>query len=186
MDNLKKKQVSAETRRRERGFLVAPLVALRLCGLLLLSGLLFFPQSALAHGTEIEAGTATGVQLFAQFDDGSPMANAQVLVYAPDDPETPWLRGEADENGYFAFVPDGSLAGSWDINVRTSGHGDWVYLTLDEGGATEIVSSGGGFTVPQIVLMSAAVIWGFVGTALYFRRERQPGALVNEQAASAD
>ena len=79
-------------------------------------------------------GTTTGVQIYARFDDGTPMANAQVLVYAPDDPETPWLRGEADDEGYFAFVPNAALAGRWDINVRTAGHGDWVYLTLEDGG----------------------------------------------------
>ncbi len=141
--------------------------------LLVLSALLSTPQSAFAHGTEIDTGTTTGVQIYARFDDGTPMTNAQVLVYAPDDPETPWLRGEADEEGYFAFVPDAALSGRWDVNVRTAGHGDWVYLTLEDGGATEVVSSSG-FTTPQIVLMSAAIVWGFIGTALYFRREQRP------------
>lgn len=37
---------------------------------------------------------------------------------------------------------------------------------------TGTASAGGGFTVPQIILMSASVIWGLVGTALYFARGR--------------
>jgi hypothetical protein len=34
------------------------------------------------------------------------------------------------------------------------------------------LSSSGGFTSFQIILMSASVIWGFVGTALYFSSKR--------------
>lgn len=127
-----------------------------------------------AHGTDIVYAVGPQVQLQAKFDTGEPMANAQITVYSPEDPANPWLVGEADAEGNFAFAPDVTLPGRWDIFVRTAGHGDSLYVELDEGGAVVAGSTSGGFTVPQIVLMSASVIWGMIGTALYFARGKSP------------
>lgn len=135
--------------------------------------LLLITSTALAHGTKIGLNEVEAVEIEARFDNGDPMAEAQVAVYAPTDRATPWLTGQADVNGHFVFVPDRALAGQWDIQLRTAGHGDWVYLDMAEGNITELRGSGGGFTLAQIVLMSAAVIWGFVGTALYFMGSRK-------------
>lgn len=153
--------------------------------------------SAQAHGTDIAYTVGTQVQLQANFDSGEPMANAQVTVYAPDDPATPWLMGEADAEGRFAFAPDTTIPGRWDVFVRTAGHGDSLYFDIDENTAiTGVASTGGGLTLPQIILMSASVIWGMVGTALYFARGRtkdavhqgavEQGAAHNEQQKSGD
>lgn len=135
-------------------------------------------STALAHGTEIGLNEVAAVEIDARFDNGDPMAEAQVTVYAPTDRATPWLTGLADANGHFVFVPDRALSGQWDIQLRTAGHGDWVYLDVAEGDITELRGSGGGLTIPQIVLMSAAVIWGFVGTALYFMGNRKEESVI--------
>lgn len=127
-------------------------------------------QPLSAHGTEIALGEVNAIAINARFDNGDPMSNAQISIYAPNDPASPWLHGEADANGHFVFVPDTAIPGQWDIQVRTAGHGDWVYVDIAEGTVTELRSSSGGLTTMQIVLMSGAVIWGLVGTALYFSR----------------
>ena len=132
---------------------------------LLALALLAVVGTVTAHGVRITYTIALTVQLQAEFDNGDPMADAQVLVYAPDDPATPWLTGQADENGRFSFVPDPTLPGTWDVQVRSAGHGDMIHIPVEEQGP---LSGGTGFTPAQIVLMAAAVIWGFVGTALYF------------------
>lgn len=127
-----------------------------------------------AHGPGIETETVTGIEVNAKFDDGTPMINAQITVYAPDDPETAWLQGVADEEGYFVFVPDLSIPGRWDISVRTAGHGDIIYVTIDENASvTEIVSASVGMTTTQRILMAVLGIWGLVGTALYFSRNKE-------------
>jgi hypothetical protein len=57
---------------------------------------------------------------------------------------------------------------SGDVVISASG-------TVEQGGslpvnAAEVV---GGFTPAQVAVMSVSVIWGFVGTALYFSARRR-------------
>lgn len=127
-----------------------------------------------AHGASIAYTIAPTVHITATYDSGEPMIQAQVTVYAPDDPATPWLLGETDDAGGFSFVPDPELPGVWAVQVRQAGHGDILHIQIGAAGAS-LTGSTGGFTPLQIVVMAAAVIWGFVGTALYFsnRQARQ-------------
>ena len=127
-------------------------------------------QSTSAHGTDINYKLTTAVEIEALFDTGEPMADAQVIVYAPDDPEQPWLKGQADDQGRFVFAPDPSISGRWDVSIRTAGHGEIVYIPVNEGDIT-VVASGGPNTL-QTVIMSLAGLWGFVGTALFFSRRK--------------
>lgn len=246
--------------------------------LLSISIMLGLASVAYAHGVVINytVNEETGeLEFEALFDNGEPMANAQVTIYAPDDPAKPWLTAKADENGRYAFAPD--QVGEWDVQFRVAGHGDIVHINIEaifepaevtteanvaeveaeavteavaaenapeatvvaadgnqageavaevaHTGSTDmehnmeqmthdaspqedtaaegqaiaageatakeaaaetkpaaspriVVSSGsssssaGGFTVAQILLMSASVIWGFIGTALYFQSKR--------------
>ena len=127
-------------------------------------------MTASAHGARIEYKINMAVEIHATYDTGEPMGGGQVTVYAPDDPSTPWLTGVCDEDGRFTFRPDPSKPGTWDVQVRQSGHGDMVHIPIGEGMMT--TAGVGGFGFLQIVLMSACVIWGLVGTALYFSRRR--------------
>ena len=124
-----------------------------------------FAGTVHAHGAEIEYTLSTAVELVATYDTGEPMAGGQVTVYAPDDPATPWLIGVCDDEGRFAFTPDPGKPGTWDVQVRQAGHGDMVHIAIGEGAAD---SGGAGFSAAQIMLMAACVVWGFVGTALFF------------------
>jgi nickel transport protein len=125
--------------------------------------------TALAHGARIDYTVNMAIEIVAAYDSGEPMAEAQVTIYAPDDLETPWLTGTTDDEGRFIFTPDPAIPGTWDVQVRQAGHGDIVHIPVGEG----VTSAGStGFTTVQIILMSACVIWGFVGTALYFSRRK--------------
>jgi nickel transport protein len=141
----------------------APLAALLLALLLAVT----IVGTAAAHGATIAYSTTLGVEIVALYDSGEPMAQAQVAVYAPDDPATVWLAGTTDDEGRFSFSPDPALPGTWDVQVRQGGHGHIVHIPIEEG---TLSSGSSGFTPLQIVLMSASVIWGFAGTALYFSR----------------
>ncbi|MBN1201625.1 MAG: carboxypeptidase regulatory-like domain-containing protein [Anaerolineae bacterium] len=142
-----------------------------------------------AHGVKITYTVTFSptIAIEAAYDTGEPMANAQVIVYAPDDPKTPWLTGECDDDGRFSFSPDPSKPGTWEIQVRQAGHGEWLKIPLDEEmmqSGQGVVTEGGdeGFSTAQIVLMSACVIWGFVGTALFFQSRRPPAQEPGEAA----
>lgn len=96
---------------------------------------LTFAATAYAHGVVITYTLkANGeVELFADFDTGEPMAEAQVTIYSPEDPLTPWLTGTADARGRYVFIIDPEMPGIWDIQYRKAGHGDIVHLQLEEG-----------------------------------------------------
>lgn len=139
--------------------------------LLLVSVLLLSTAgAAFAHGARIEYTISMAVEIQATYDSGEPMAGGQVTVYAPDDPSTPWLTGLCDQEGRFVFTPAPDKPGTWDVQVRQAGHGDIVHIEIGQGAA---ISGGAGFTIPQILLMAACVVWGCIGTALFFSRKRQ-------------
>ncbi|MDY7078488.1 MAG: carboxypeptidase-like regulatory domain-containing protein [Chloroflexota bacterium] len=140
-----------------------------LLALLLVIGL---TMPAFAHGAKIEYTISMTVEIRAVYDTGEPMGGGQVTVYAPGDPTTPWLTGVCDEEGRFTFTPDPSQPGTWDVQVRQSGHGDMVHIPIGEEVA---MARGFGYTPLQIVLMGVCVVWGFVGTALFFSRSRAGG-----------
>ena len=143
------------------------LFVLFIFGLTVIPGL---PMKAYAHGARITYTIDTDINIIATYDNGDPMAGAQVVVYAPDDPTDPWLTGVCDDEGRFSFTPDSSKSGIWDIQVRQAGHGDIVHITVGQNAVAKADTDG--YTVFQIVLMSACVIWGFVGTALFFVRRK--------------
>ena len=134
------------------------------------------PKQVLAHGANIEYQETNAVTIQAKYDDGTPMANAQVVIYAPSDRATPWLKGTTDESGNFSFVPDADNFGDWDVKVRQSGHGDITTIPIldDQLAVNKMAasSSGAGYSPSQKIVMAAAVGWGFVGTGLFFSRPK--------------
>lgn len=148
-----------------------------MCKWKLIAGLIFslilclgLPMPAYAHGAKIEYTVDMVIEIVAAYDSGEPMSGAQVIVYAPDDLVTPWLTGVCDDDGRFSFAPDTSKPGTWDVQVRQAGHGDIVHIPVGEGSAG--TGGAGGYTPLQIVLMAACVVWGAIGTSLYFWRRR--------------
>lgn len=132
---------------------------------------------ARSHGAVIEYRKIPAVEAIARFDSGEPMEEAQVTVYSPEDPQTPWSTGTTDQRGHFTFVPD--RAGSWEIKVRQAGHGALVSVDVQPSavgtalalGTASAGVGGRGNSLNRWVTI-AAVTWGFVGTALYVLSRR--------------
>jgi nickel transport protein len=133
-----------------------------------------------AHGAKIEYTISLAVEVVAAYDTGEPMSGGQVTVYAPNDPATPWLTGVCDEEGRFTFTPDPDQPGTWDVQVRQAGHGDMIHIPIGEDVA---LTGGSGYTPLQMVLMGACVVWGFVGTTLFFSRRH---ALSADETSAAE
>ncbi len=144
--------------------------------------LLWKVPRAYAHGALVEINPAS-IEVKAAFDTGEPMDNAQVRVYSPADLEMPAIVGETDGEGRFVFSPDAGQSaaeGRWEVVVRKAGHGHTTGFELENGvlqmatGPSGDPSAGllaapqSSFT-PQRWISMAAIIWGFVGTALYFK-----------------
>jgi nickel transport protein len=132
---------------------------------------LAIPTEAHAHGVNIEYTSDVEIEIIAKYDTGEPMAGAQVVVYAPDDPTNPWLTGVCDDEGRFSFTPDASKPGIWDVQVRLAGHGGIIHIPISTDTAAK--DGSGGYGHLQIVVMAVCVVWGSIGTALYFSRRRR-------------
>lgn len=138
-------------------------------------------KPVLAHGARIEYQETSAITVRATYDDGTPMANAQVVIYAPDEPATPWLKGTTDSQGNFTFVPNRNNPGDWDVKVRQSGHGDITSIPITDERSSADASqaqmtanddSEGNYTSAQKLVMAAVGVWGFIGTALFFSRKK--------------
>lgn len=127
------------------------------------------PNNAGAHGTAVSYTLISTVHVNANFDTGEPMSEAQITIYAPNDPQTPWLQGIADVDGKFTFDPDPEITGDYNVQIRSAGHGEMVTIPVGGGTGSSISTQS---TLQQLI-MAAAVIWGFIGTALYFSARKK-------------
>lgn len=137
-----------------------------------------------AHGSQIKYQQTSAIAIQASFDDGTPMKNAQAVVYSPQDPTKPWLTGTTDEQGKFTFFLDPSFSGNWDVKIRQSGHGDIISIPVVKGqivanleenlnlAETRLASSNQDLTPWQKLLMTMTSVWGFIGTACFFSRNQ--------------
>jgi nickel transport protein len=144
---------------------------------------------ALAHGVVLNYRPTNSVELEAVFDNGEPMADAQVLIYSPENPTEPWAEGRTDDQGVFLFTPDPALPGTWEVTVRQAGHGGVVTIPVEDTATadasegseavaavapapSETVAAAGPSPIQQGVMVGS-VIWGFIGTALFFSRGKR-------------
>lgn len=139
-------------------------------------------DSVLAHGANIKHRQTSAIVIQAAFDDGTPMSDAQAIIYSPEDPATPWLKGTTDSEGKFTFVPESNTSGNWDIKVRKAGHGDIVSIAVEKASDSNqsntankdgIKANLEGILPLQKFLMISTTVWGFVGTALFFARRKE-------------
>lgn len=138
--------------------------------LLTLLLLLAIAPPVLAHGTDIRV-TVDGatIQIAARFETDEPMSDAQIIVYAPDNPQEPWLSGVADTEGAYAFDLDPTLVGEWAITIRTGGHGEIVHLDVSRNGSVT-VQQNNERSAWQTALMAGAVVAALGGVAFYFNK----------------
>lgn len=134
----------------------------------LLIVLLFPATVAMAHGVEsVVEIDGTQVTVFAMYDTGEEMSNAQVVVYTPDDPQNGWLTGVADDDGVFAFDIDNALEGRWAVSIRTAGHGEILYLDVAADGT---VSAEAGSNGTLRTVLAGVVVVALAGIAYFFSR----------------
>ncbi len=85
-----------------------------------------FAPKVLAHMIETDFNMfEQELEFTSTFSTGEPVEEAQVLIYAPDNPDKPWGELTTDETGSFSFTPDASIPGDWEIRIEKDlGHGD--------------------------------------------------------------
>jgi nickel transport protein len=132
------------------------------------------PAKALAHGVAIQHQLTQAISIQAAYDTGEPMVDAQVVVYAPNDPSQAWTTGKTDAKGQFIFMPDRAQTGNWQVSVRQAGHGDILNIPIaGDANTTTAADSANPMTSLQKGVMVGSIIWGFIGTALFFARGKK-------------
>ncbi len=102
---------------------------------LALLGVLAIPVQALAHSVETNyLKIDEMLELETVFSSGEPLRSANVKIYAPGKPDQPWLEGTTDENGKFAFEPDKSIPGEWEVFIKERGHADILTVPVTKQG----------------------------------------------------
>jgi nickel transport protein len=97
-------------------FIVALVACLALFG---------FPAQALAHQVETFYFMRDQLEFQSTFSTGEPFAGATVEIYAPNNLDEPWMTLTTDEEGRFAFLPDETIPGDWEISIEQEGHADY-------------------------------------------------------------
>jgi nickel transport protein len=129
-------------------------------------------DSGLAHGTDYEILTEGVVGIRAMYDSGEVMGGARVLIFAPDETRATY-ESKTDKNGIVCFFPD--REGTWILQIRDQGgHGMRVNLEVDTSMTARTNGSRRvfGSTAVQRLVLVVCVLWGFVGTGLFFYRRR--------------
>jgi nickel transport protein len=126
-----------------------------------------------AHGVRL-AGRADPPGIEARYADGAPIAHAEVQVWAPDDPDTPWQLGATDREGRFAFIP--AHPGAWRLEIDDGlGHGESIVLTVTEDGRTGFAAASGAGPGWLRWWAGIATVFGLFGAARLVRRRVPSG-----------
>ncbi len=132
------------------------------------------PGRAIAHSVETNYLQIDQMMEFETvFSSGEPLQSASVKVYAPGNPDEPWLEGQTDENGKFAFEPDSSIPGDWEVFIKEKGHADILTVPVTESGVdAEKISEAPG--VHMHYLAGPLAFFGMViGGGFAWSRRRQ-------------
>ena len=132
--------------------------------------LMIFTGVSFAHGARYKIING-GIGIEARYSDDTPMSDSDVNVFSADNLEETYVTGITDQNGRFLFLPDKS--GEWILKVSDGmGHGVEAKIELDKDfkitGSTSDEHSH--LSHIQIIIMAICVMWGFIGTALYFKK----------------
>jgi nickel transport protein len=135
--------------------------------MLLFNGLITI---CLAHGTSCKIFKDSTLIIKAEYDDGTVMSYAEVLIFSPDDKTIEYQNGRTDKNGIFAFVPD--KPGNWRIKVNDGmGHGIVKEITVDTRISINAVNAGN--SVKNNYITAVAVIIGITGFLFYLKSRKK-------------
>jgi nickel transport protein len=133
---------------------------------------IFLPSLLFSHGINADIITTGVIGVKFSYDGLSPMKNAIVKIYSPDNYDAPSLTSRSNEQGIVFFLPDKK--------------GEWIIMAKDDGGHTTRVnipvtenmiakSSGSSLSYLQKIIIAVCVIWGLIGTGLFFSIKRKSG-----------
>jgi len=150
-----------------------------LCSLLVPVSVLATAGSALAHGVETNyiLSEENDLDIQVMYSTGEPFEDAPVVIYGPDDAQTPILEGKTDAEGRFRFEAETSaeVMGEWKMKIGELGHADILLVPVDENGIDinlvgRAVPESSPATSPHVTVGVAVVLAGMIAGALAIRQ----------------
>ncbi len=121
------------------------------------------------HGINYSLTQKSKLSITFTYEGGEPMKNATVLFFAPGNYNKYAFKKTTDNSGRVEFSPE--KKGEWIIMAKQAGgHVKRVNLKVSEN--MLLRSSKGSLSFLQKIIIAFCVLWGFVGTALYFKSIR--------------
>jgi hypothetical protein len=121
-----------------------------------------------AHAVALDLFATHEVTVQFATQDGKPLANAEVQVFAPGDPKTPAATGRTDAEGKFAFAADQD--GFWSAEAK--GADQVARVMIRVGGESQNSQS---WVSPYLVIGVLAIL---LALAIWYRvlraRSRRP------------
>lgn len=130
---------------------------------------IMLPVMLFAHGINAEILSGNVIAVKFSYDGGAAMKNAAVKIFAPDNYEHPSISAATNEQGMVYFVP--TKKGEWILMAKDDGgHIKRVNIPVDESKIAQ--SSSHDLTYLQKIIIAICVVWGFIGTALFFKSRK--------------
>ncbi|MEM8777951.1 MAG: hypothetical protein AAGF26_03580 [Cyanobacteria bacterium P01_G01_bin.49] len=100
----------------------------------LLLGMITLPAKTLAHTMQTNYLFSDKLEFQSVYSTDEVAKNAEVIIFAPNNLEDPWLEARTDENGRFSFLPDTSITGNWEVQIIDEGHGEIIFVPVTDQG----------------------------------------------------
>jgi nickel transport protein len=111
------------------------------------------------------------VIVYAAYGGSEPVTDADVSIFSPANPDSPFQTGLTDIRGIFAFVP--SDAGEWRVVLDDGyGHRAERMIAVDWQAATDRPATGERSTFDKAVL-GLSLIFGWTGVLLWVQSRRR-------------
>ncbi len=143
-----------------------------LLALVMAMALVGFPAQAWAHQVETFYTLGNQLEFQSVFSTGEPFAGASVRVFAPNNSREPWLSTTTDSEGRFAFLPDESMPGDWEVAIEEAdnlSHADyWTVPVGDKGiiydgivleGTEDVHYRAATAFLPVVISIGGALAW---------------------------
>lgn len=131
------------------------------------------PSDLFSHGLGYQVLNKNIVGLEVQYDNGAPLIEQDVIVYRPGNTQEAFLKSKTNEQGQFFFKPD--KAGEWIIVFKDQmGHAVRANIKINKDRFVDDQEANhGSYSFSQKLVMIFSVLWGLIGTALFFSKKNK-------------
>lgn len=130
-----------------------------------------FPILSYSHGIHYEILKDNIIGIEVKYEDGVPLGEQPVRVFSPDNKSKAYIKSKTNHLGRYYFKAD--KKGDWIVIVQdAAGHAVRVNVRVEKD-EVKVKNQSNAIDPFQKIIMSLSIIWGLIGTALFFYRNKK-------------